>query len=286
MDERGHVDELDRGAGRERTLAVRRSSSGADRKTSTGRSRFPAGGERLGADPRRRARDATRPPARAGARARRGRRRARARREPWRARSRAPPRGVERDDPAGHELPADLPRTRCGPSRRRAPSARGSGERSRGGTRRPSRRGAPCRAAGRRRRTTGGRTDGATPRGCVISRQPSRPPGTSTRASSARPASSSATLRIPKPTVTASKLASSKGSAMTSPSIQRDRIGLAARASSIAGEKSRPVTTPPADCAATARSPVPQHASSTRSPGLTTALDGRAGASAGRGRRS
>ena len=41
--------------------------------------------------------------------------------------------------------------------------------------------------------------------------------------------------------------------------------------SSILGEKSTPVTTPPSRSAASARSPVPQHASRTRSPGWTTA---------------
>ena len=41
--------------------------------------------------------------------------------------------------------------------------------------------------------------------------------------------------------------------------------------SSIASEKSSPVTMPPSRSAATARSPVPQQASSTRSPGRTTA---------------
>ena len=50
-----------------------------------------------------------------------------------------------------------------------------------------------------------------------------------------------------------------------------DRRSLRRARSSIGSEKSRPVTFPPAARAAIARSPVPQQASSTSSPGRTTA---------------
>ncbi len=69
------------------------------------------------------------------------------------------------------------------------------------------RRAAPCRAAGRCGRTRARRTAAAAPRGCVISRIASRPPGRSTRRSSRSASSRSATLRTPKPTVAASNVA-------------------------------------------------------------------------------
>jgi hypothetical protein len=78
-------------------------------------------------------------------------------------------------------------------------------------------------------------------------------------------------LRTPKPTVAASNEPSSNGSASTSPRTHSIVGSLRRARSSIRSEKSRPTTIPaPARCAATARSPVPQHASSTRSPGRTT----------------
>ena len=99
-------------------------------------------------------------------------------------------------------------RSRSQRGARRAPRAAGSGGRSRAGTCTPPRRAGRGREAARCGRTTGDRTARATPRGVVISRIPSRPPGRSTRRSSRTPASRSATLRIPKPTTAASKLAS------------------------------------------------------------------------------
>ena len=59
------------------------------------------------------------------------------------------------------------------------------------------------------------------------------------------PRSRSATLRTPKPTVAASNAPSSKGSASRSPCTHSTVADLRRARSSIAGEKSRPVTTPP-----------------------------------------
>ena len=108
------------------------------------------------------------------------------------------------------------------------------------------------------------------PRGRVISSTASLPPGRSTRASSRRPPSRSARFRTPKPTVAASNSPSANGSASASPCTHSIAPDFLRARSSIFGEKSSPSTRPPRRSASTARSPVPQHASSTRSPGHTT----------------
>src|SRR5262249_53682331 len=79
------------------------------------------------------------------------------------------------------------------------------------------------------------------------------PAGTSTRVSSTRPRSRSATLRTPKPIVAASNEPSSKGSASRSPSTHVTALDLRLARSSIRGEKSSPVTFPPSRAQATAR---------------------------------
>jgi hypothetical protein len=83
--------------------------------------------------------------------------------------------------------------------------------------------------------------------------------------------SMSSTLRTPKPTVAASKLASANGKASRSPRIHSMDGPFRRARSSIASEKSSPVGLPPTRAHASARSPVPQHASSTSSPSRTTA---------------
>ncbi len=75
------------------------------------------------------------------------------------------------------------------------------------------------------------------PRGWVISRIASRPPGRRTRRSSTSPARRSATFRTPKPTVTTSKLPSAKGSASTSPSIHSIELDLRRARASICGRE-------------------------------------------------
>ena len=165
------------------------------------------------------------------------------------------------------------PRSRSSRRARRDPPRRGSGERSPAGTCTPCRPAAPVRAAARSGRTRARRTASGAPRGCVISRIASRPPGRRTRRSSRRPASRSATLRTPKPTVAASKLASANGSASASPSTHSIVSDLRRARASISAEKSRPVTMPPSRSAAIARSPVPQQASRTRNARLHDRLD-------------
>ena len=82
-------------------------------------------------------------------------------------------------------------------------------------------------------------------------------------------------MRTPKPTVAASNEASSNGSSSRSPWIHSIAGSLRRARSSIRPEKSSPITVGrPALRAAIARSPVPQPASSTRSPGRTTAARG------------
>ena len=104
---------------------------------------------------------------------------------------------------------------------------------------------------------------------------PSRPPGRSTRASSAAATAWRGANMQPKEESTTSKLSSSNGSASTSPSTQstatpaalaRDRA-----AGKCSGVRSTPVTRPPARAAGIATLPVPQATSSTASPGRTPA---------------
>ncbi len=89
---------------------------------------------------------------------------------------RRPPR-VQRDDTAREAAATRRRRSRPRAAARPARRARGSGERSPAGTCRRPRPSAACRAAGRRGRTRRGRTARSAPRGVVISRIPSRPPG-------------------------------------------------------------------------------------------------------------
>ena len=106
----------------------------------------------------------------------------------------------------------------------------------------------------------------------MISSTARRPPGRRTRHNSASPRSRSSRFRTPKPTVAASNSPSRNGSASASPCTQSIVPDLRRARSSMRSEKSSPVTRPPRRSASTARSPVPQHASRTRSPGHTTLL--------------
>ena len=109
-----------------------------------------------------------------------------------------------------------------------------------------------------------------SPRGRVISSTAILPPGRSTRWSSRTPPSRSSRLRTPNPTVAASKSPSPKGGADASPRTHSIVPDLRRARSSIRSEKSSPTTFPPRRSASIARSPVPQQASRTRSPGHTT----------------
>ena len=179
--------------------------------------------------------------------------------------------GVQRDDRAGEQAEAHVAEAALAEQSRELPRQPGTASPTRAGTCTPSRRAAPCRAAARRGRTRARRTAAATPRGCVISRIASRPPGRSTRRSSR-----SAELEV-------GDVAHAEADRRR---VERRRRRTAARAcrpaptrapcalrrarASIASEKSSPVTWPAPACrSAIARSPVPQAASSTRSPGRT-----------------
>ena len=155
-------------------------------------------------------------------------------------------------------------RTRRAPSAPRALRPRESAARSPGDRCRRSRRAATRPSSGTTRSNQTSKNGRSSPRGCVISRIARRPPGRSTRRSSARPRSSPSTLRTPKPTVTASNEPSANGRSSMSPCTHSTDVDLRRARSSMRAEKSRPVTTPPSRSAASARSPVPQHASSTR----------------------
>ena len=155
---------------------------------------------------------------------------------------------------------------------------RGSGGRSPADTCTPRRPAAPCRAAGRCGRTRASRRRRSGPRGRVISRIARRPPGRSTRRSSAIAPERSATLRTPKPTVAASKDASANGSASRSPCTHVElRAPCAARARASAPRSRGPSPVAPAfarDDREVARCRTPRRARV--SPGSTTARDGRA----------
>ena len=120
-------------------------------------------------------------------------------------------------------------RSRCGRMRQPGPTAPGIAARSPGDRCTPGRPAGPCRRTGRGRRTRAGRTGAGRRCGGVISRHAILPPGRRTRASSTSPASRSGTLRMPKPTVTASKLSSVNGSAVTSREDPLDCLRLPAR---------------------------------------------------------
>ena len=151
-------------------------------------------------------------------------------------------------------------------SGREAPHAR------RAGTCRPPRPGARGPRTGTSTSNQSRKNGRRMPCGRVISSTASLPPGRSTRASSLKPPSRSARFRTPKPTVAASKSPSANGSASASPCTHSIAPDFLRARSSILGEKSSATTRPPRRSASTARSPVPQHASSTRSPGQTTAF--------------
>ena len=101
---------------------------------------------------------------------------------------------------------------------RRARRGPGSGAPRRAGRSRRRRGRRPCRGPGCRGRTRASRSSSAAPcDGRVISRQTTRPPGRTTRASSRRPPSGSGRLRRPKPIVAAAKELSANGIAVASP---------------------------------------------------------------------
>ena len=273
---RGRASPCARARPRRRRRPAARAPAGAERKASIGRRRLPPAASALGADlgdePR-------------VARDRRVEPRLDARRgtssSPGAARDRPRARlivaavaGVQRDDPAAEEPEAHAPRSRP----RSSSAARSSGAGEAAHARRQVRvglaaRAARCPSSGTIRSNQSGRTAAATPRGCVISRIASRPPGRSTRAQLAqRRASRSATLRTPKPTVAASNVAVRERQREHVALHPLDRVRLAPRALEHPRREVEPGDDArPRRSAATARSPVPQQASSTRSPGRTTA---------------
>ena len=263
-----------------------RAPAGAERNVSIGRSRLPPAVERLGAD----LGDEARVPghrrveelldlvqvlgeARGGADDRRA----------WRSSRR---RRVERDDRAAEE-PEPAPSNpvssisaarSSAPGKRRTLAGRYVYALPPGSTRPRS---------GTIRSNQSEKNGFSGPRGWVISRIASRPPGRRTRRSS-----SSAALEVgdvahaeaDRGRVEARR--PSKGSASTSPCTHSIVSDLRRARTSISLEKSRPVTMPPSRSAAIARSPVPQQASRTRAPGWTTRLDGEPAPASGRARPS
>ena len=166
--------------------------------------------------------------------------------------------------------PPEQPRSRLAEagvraSPRRAPRARGSAARSPAGRCRRRRRAAPCPSE---------RHEPVEPEPEERASAPARardleaadPPAgpQHARAARARPASRSSMLRIAEadgggveaPVRRTAARARRRAPTRPAPDLRRAR-------SSIRSEKSRPVTRPPARCASSARSPVPQHASST-----------------------
>ena len=114
--------------------------------------------------------------------------------------------------------------------------------------------------------------------GVVISRIATLPPGRTTRAISPIARRRSATLRTPKPTVAASKVASANGSSSALPwthsTAAPEAADLRSASSSIGAEKSSPTTRPVGPIrrrSSSARSPVPQQTSSADAPGPTWA---------------
>ena len=182
---------------------------------------------------------------------------------------------VQRDDSAAEERDSARPRTRRARTARRDRRAPGSGGRSREGTCTPCRREAPSRRAERARRTRAGRTASEGPRGRVISSTASLPPGRSTRRELAQ-----ARLEVGEVAHAEARRSRRRtrrprtGSASASPCTHSIAPDFRRARSSMRSEKSSPTTAPPRRSASTARSPVPQHASSTRSPGHTTSLYG------------
>ena len=210
MHERRHVHELDRDPGRDRRLA------GSGEEAEQRPQPLAAGRERLVGDLTRQARrarsTACASPASTSAMyaARPG--------VAWTARQRHAATPVWTATIEPREQPElDVARNRPPRAAARDLRPRGTASPMRAGRCRRCRRAAPCRAAGRSGRTRARRTASRAPRGCVISRIASRPPGGSTRRSSRSASGRSATFRTPKPTVAASNDPSANGSASMSP---------------------------------------------------------------------
>ena len=136
------------------------------------------------------------------------------------------------------------PPARPRPCARPARAARGSGGPRPAGRSRRRRRGRGRRPAAAPPGRTRARRSGRRRAGVVISSTTTRPPGRTTRAISARPASRSATLRMPKATVAASNASSSNGSARASATRKvaelPRRAALARARATISSEKSTP----------------------------------------------
>ena len=241
MDERRHVDELDRDAGREQQLAVAARRPRGSRAAAAAACRRPTSASAATSD------GEARPPA-DGAREPRLElghvgREARGRVDGGERVVHRDRPGVQRDDRAGEQPEARRRRSPCARAAPRAPRPSGTGAPTPAGRCRRPRPAAAARAAARPGRTRARRTACSTPRGCVISRIASRPPGRSTRRSSRSAPSRSATLRTPKPTVAASKLAvleRQREQVALDPLDRRAPCAAPARAS--AAEKSTPTT--------------------------------------------
>ena len=163
------------------------------------------------------------------------------------------------------------PRSRTRRAARRAPPARGSGARSRAGTCTRRRRAGRGRAAARCGRTRAGRTARATPRGVVISRIPSRPPGRSTRRSSRSARLEVVDVADPEADdgrVEARVLERQREHVALHP-LELGRLAPRALEHPLGEVEADDVARAGRLRAATARSPVPQQASRTRSPGRT-----------------
>ena len=240
------------------TRGSRAAAAGASRRPRAPRSR-----------PTRRTLRGGRPPARDGPRARPCTPRARGRVDRGRARSfGAFPVCSAMIDPASSRNSTSANPARPSSSTR-APRRPGSARPRPAGRSRRRRRAAPARAAGTIRSNQSEKNGFSTPRGRVISRIASRPPGRSTRPqlaqARARGRRRSGSRSRPSPRRTCP---SSNGSASRSPSTHSSVGALRRARASIRSEKSRPVTvSAPARRSAIARSPVPQAASRTRSPG-------------------
>ena len=115
--------------------------------------------------------------------------------------------GMQRDDRPAEQRGTVRRRSRARASAPPAPRRPGTASPTPAGTCRRSPRAAPCPSSGTIRSNQSEKNGRRIPRGCVISRIASRPPGRSTRRSSASASSRSATLRTPKPTVAASNVA-------------------------------------------------------------------------------
>ena len=179
-------------------------------------------------------------------------------------------RRVQGDDPAAQQPPAYLPRTRHARTARPARAGRGSAARSPAGTRRRAPPGSSLPSGGTSR-SNQSRKNGRepAPAGCVISRQPRRPPGRSTRRSSREP-------RLEVGDVAHAE-ADRRGVERLVREREREHVaaypldrGRLAHGRALEHPLREVETGHPRrrrERQASARSPVPQHASRTRSPG-------------------